>query len=166
VLTPGVICVVLPPSFCGVKSIIESKSITEYPSPSREQAFHIKGSEEFLNLIKNRLQSEFPDQDELFEYVPDDTGFHVAKITGFYEDKVGCVPFEVQILTQEGRRDSRVGRAAHIFYKLMRQLGHRYAPSDLEIYKLHQLNKRKQYIRSDQLVPASEDRLEALIQDL
>ncbi len=149
-----------------VRAMLASEQITPWPSPSRDEAFHIEGSQEFIDSMRDGLTLAFPDEIRLFEFVPNDSGFHVAKMTGYYEDDIGCAPFEVQLLTQEGRKDSRIGRAAHIFYKIMRKLGHKYTPGEHEVERLAALNARKAHLGTDGLCPSSQERLESFIQEL
>lgn len=148
------------------RAMLASEQITPWPSPRRDEAFHIGGSQEFIDSMRDSLTVAFPDDIQLFQFAPNDSGFHVAKMTGYYENDKGCVPFEVQLLTQEGRKDSRVGRAAHIFYKIMRKLGHRYTPGQDEIDRLAALNARKAHLGTDGLCPSSQERLESFIQEL
>ena len=145
---------------------LSGQAITPVAAPSRECAFHIRGSKAFVAKIRSELEHQFPDRQELFEYALDTHGFHVAKVTGYYEDNEGRVPFEIQALTAEGRRDARIGKSAHIFYKLSRQLGDRYTPAEQEIQSLARINHRKEYLGIDGLTPASEQRLEIRLQQL
>lgn len=156
-----------------VEKMLAADHITPDPSPTRTQAFHIRGSDAFVNSIKHRLIQAFPDQQNLFEYVPDDTGFHVAKATGYYEPNDSTegsddtkIPFEIQLLTQEGRKDSRVGRAAHALFKLSRVFGRKYKPTRRQVKALRKLNDRKEHVGSDELCRPSEKRVEALYDDI
>lgn len=148
------------------QAMLASEQITPWPSPSRDEAFHIGGSQALIDTMRDSLTLAFPDSIQLFQFAPNDSGFHVAKMTGYYESDMGCAPFEVQLLTQEGRKDSRIGRAAHIFYKIMRKLGHRYTPGQSEIDRLAALNARKARLGTDGLCPSSQERLTAFVQEL
>lgn len=141
-------------------------SITPVAAPSRTQAFHIRGSKSFVDTLREELERHFPDHQRLFEYVIDDHGFHVAKVTGFYEDNEGCVPFEIQALTAEGRKQSRIGKGAHIFYKLSRQMNTPFTPTEQEISGLEQINSRKIHLGKDGLTPASAARIDQRINEL
>lgn len=100
-------------------------SIQPYPSPSRKCSFHIEGDAQFISAIKQTMDEQFPDRLNKISFRLDDKkGFRVAKMTGFYTSIDGVVPFEVQLLTEEDRRTARVGTAAHIFFKLSKQLNH------------------------------------------
>ncbi len=147
-----------------VYSMLKSQHITPWPSPRRKESFHIRGSSAFVEQLKAALIARF--DPAMFEFVEDDTGFHVAKMTGYYEDAAGCVPFEVQVLTQEGRKDSRTGKSAHIFYKIMRMLGVKYVPTEEQTTRLAAFNARRAHMGTDGLCPPSEQRFANFIDDL
>lgn len=146
-----------------IKNMLATDEITPWPSPTRDHAFFVQGSQEFKDLIRPILTKEFGE--ELVQFDDKDTGFHVAKMTGYYEDDQGCVPFEVQFLTQEIRNGARTGPFAHIFYKLQRKLGIKYIPTDQEIKGLTNVNKRQKHLGSDGLCPKSRARLNELLQN-
>lgn len=141
----------------------EIGSIQPYPAPSRKHSFHVEGDAQFISVIKQAMAEKFPDElDELSFKIDNDKGFRVAKMTGFYTSHDGVVSFEVQLLTEEDRHTSRVGTAAHIFYKLSRQLGHRYTPTEEDIRGLEQINQRKQYLGDGGLCKSSYDRVNTI----
>lgn len=148
-----------------VKRMRSSEKITPFPSPSRRQAYHISGSKSFKAFIRAKLEEAFPDEDidSTFDIKPADTGFHVAKATGFYEDEKGCVAFENQVLTREGREDARSGKSAHAWFKLMRLFDIKIVPNDHQVAAMNRLNERKEHFGGDGLCPESEIRLESLI---
>ncbi len=141
-------------------------AITPVAAPSRTQAFHIRGSEGFVRTIRQELEKHFPDHQGLFEYVVDDHGFNVAKVTGFFEDTEGCVPFEIQALTTEGRKQTRIGKGAHIFYKLSRQMNMPFTPTEQEIAGLERINQRKVHMGKDGLTPASAARIDQRLDEM
>lgn len=131
-----------------------------YPAPSRAHSFHVEGDADFVATIKQHFVEQFPEELESISFKTDEKkSFRVAKMTGFYTSKEDVVPFEVQLLTEEDRHTARVGTAAHIFYKLSRQLGYRYIPTEHDIQGLEQINQRKQYLGGEGLCKGSYDRV-------
>ena len=132
--------------------------IYPYQAPSREHAFFVEGDDEFIDVVKTRLTDEFGENIEKFVKFKVDTkkGFRVAKLTGYHSGESAILPFEIQIITQDDRHNSRVGKAAHIFYKLSRQLGKRYDPTEEDLQRLAHVNERKEHFGSDGLCGSSQ----------
>lgn len=147
-----------------IEKMLLSEKVSVHPSPSRTCEFHISGDRQFVDYIRSCIVERFPLEHESFEFIADTTGFNVAKATGFYEDQEGCVAFETQVLTQQGRKDSRSGRSAHVFYKFMRFFGKRYIPDDEQIAAIAEFNSRKEHMGTNGLCPASEARYNQFVQ--
>ncbi len=133
-------------------------TVYPYQAFSRDKAFYVEGDDDFINIVRQRLTDEFDDDIARFVKFKCDTkkGFRVAKITGYHSGDTSILPFEIQFITQEDRHNARVGKAAHIFYKLSRQLGRRYDPTKEELEKLENINGRKEHFGSDGLCHISQ----------
>ena len=122
--------------------------ITPYAAPGRDKILKVEGDTQFIKDIKAAFEARYPGtRAEAYINFKEDNkkGFRVAKMTGLYEDQVsGILPFEVQILTKEDRKATRHGVAAHILYKLGKQLGYQLQPTEEQLTRMSELNRRKQ----------------------
>ncbi|MBP9667709.1 hypothetical protein KBD87_02800 [Candidatus Saccharibacteria bacterium] len=124
----------------------EGTQITFKASPSRNQPFHIKGTPEFVQLVREGLREKGIDavDESKFDTRDDEQyGFHVAKVTFFltheYNDQQGNLqkvdlPVEIQVLSQDARDNARSGAASHIILKIAKKLGRKL--SDKETHEL------------------------------
>ena len=122
-------------------------SVTPHAAPSRDEILKVEGRTEFINYIKTKFKERYfnIDPKQYIEFKEEnEKGFHVSKITGLYEDhKSGILPFEIQVLTEKDRQSARYGEAAHILYKLSKQLGYRLEPTKKQLASMSALNGRK-----------------------
>ena len=123
-------------------------TITPYAAPGRDKILKVEGDTQFIKDIKAAFEARYPGTraEEYIDFKEDNKkGFRVAKMTGLYEDQAsGILPFEVQILTKEDRKAARHGIAAHILYKLGKQLGYQLQPTEGQLTRMSNLNRRKQ----------------------
>ena len=122
--------------------------ITPYAAPGRDKILKVEGDTQFIKDIKAAFEARYPGTraEEYIDFKEDNKkGFRVAKMTGLYEDQAsGILPFEVQVLTKEDREATRHGIAAHILYKLGKQLGYQLQPTEGQLTRMSNLNRRKQ----------------------
>ncbi len=122
--------------------------ITPYAAPGRDKILKVEGDTQFIKDIRAAFEARYPGTraEEYIDFKEDNKkGFRVAKMTGLYEDQAsGILPFEVQILTKEDRKAARHGVAAHILYKLGKQLGYQFQPTEEQLTRMSELNRRKQ----------------------
>ena len=122
--------------------------ITPYAAPGRDKILKVEGDTQFIKDIKAAFEARYQGTraEEYIDFKEDNKkGFRVAKMTGLYEDQAsGILPFEVQILTKEDRKAARHGVAAHILYKLGKQLGYQFQPTEEQLTRMSELNRRKQ----------------------
>ena len=122
-------------------------SVTPHAAPSRDEILKVEGRTEFINYIKTKFKERYlnTDPEQYIEFKEENKkGFHVSKITGLYEDHTsGILPFEIQVLTEKDRQSARYGEAAHILYKLSKQLGYRLEPTKKQLASMSALNGRK-----------------------
>lgn len=111
------------------------------PSNGRLTPVFIDGSNEYVAAVLGELESrQIPPQmyeakAESNQQAEERRGYQkyqVSKVTFFAEQNSVDIPVEVQFLTKEERRRSRLGETAHIVYKYLRQ----FFPSDTEIENL------------------------------
>ena len=123
-------------------------TITPYAAPGRDKILKVEGDTQFSKDMKAAFEARYPGTraEEYIDFKEDNKkGFRVAKMTGLYEDQAsGILPFEVQILTKEDRKAARHGVAAHILYKLGKQLGYQFQPTEEQLTRMSELNRRKQ----------------------
>ena len=123
-------------------------TITPYAAPGRDKILKVEGDTQFIKDIKAAFEARYQGTraEEYIDFKEDNKkGFRVAKMTGLYEDQAsGILPFEVQILTKEDRKAARHGVAAHILYKLGKQLGYQFQPTEEQLTRMSELNRRKQ----------------------
>lgn len=126
----------------------DNYTITPYAAPGRDKILKVEGDTQFIKDIKAAFEARYPGThaEEYIDFKEDNKkGFRVAKMTGLYEDEAsGILPFEVQILTKEDRKAARHGVAAHILYKLGKQLGYQFQPTEEQLTRMSELNRRKQ----------------------
>ena len=122
--------------------------ITPYAAPGRDKILKVEGDTQFIKDIKAAFEARYQGTraEQYIDFKEDNKkGFRVAKMTGLYEDQAsGILPFEVQILTKEDRKAARHGVAAHILYKLGKQLGYQFQPTEEQLTRMSELNRRKQ----------------------
>jgi len=122
-------------------------SVTPHAAPSRDEMLKVEGRTEFINYIKTKFKERYfnIDPEQYIEFKEENKkDFHVSKITGLYEDHTsGILPFEIQVLTEKDRQSARYGVAAHILYKLSKQLGYRLEPTKKQLASMSALNGRK-----------------------
>ena len=122
-------------------------SVTPHAAPSRDEMLKVEGRTEFINYIKTKFKERYfnIDPEQYIKFKEENKkDFHVSKITGLYEDHTsGILPFEIQVLTEKDRQSARYGVAAHILYKLSKQLGYRLEPTKKQLASMSALNGRK-----------------------
>jgi len=119
----------------------EENGITLECAKSKNKPIFIGGSEKYVSKIIEKLKENKVDEEEYeFRFETEEKaeerrGYHkyeVSKLTFFFECDGIKIPTEVQFVTKDERRRSRVGEIAHLIYKYLRQ----YFPSEKEIEKM------------------------------
>ena len=139
--------------------------VTLTPTSSRDAAVHVKGPLSYIETIREGLGFESLEaMREVVDVVEvDEKAHHVCKVTlVFSQPGRPDLRAEVQITTKTDRKESRVGQAAHVLYKLVSRLGTLNEPLDREAHAqaLALINERKKHLSPDraELTIASIDR--------
>ena len=113
------------------------------PSPSRDAAVHIRGTETFCNKIASEVyQRGYSKSIDIRDNEPV-AGMEVAKLTFMYES----LGMEIQFITETKRNAMRTEEIAHIFYKLGIA-----DPTEEQIKAIKRINQRKDSVKSPVLV--------------
>jgi hypothetical protein len=119
--------------FSGLIAALERMSASEnprfvpMPAPSRDKAYHIRGSEKFIGAVLGHSSLREVLGEELTDLIdippPKEEGYQVAKVT-FLFDPEGTepalespIPVEIQVQTRRDRFNSRTGSCAHVAHK-------------------------------------------------
>lgn len=92
-----------------------------HPAPSKEAAAYIQGSGEYVNQVLCELQQ--------YQSLPNvqirqqEGIYQVCKCTFMVEHQGQVLPVEMQFMTNDDRRNARVGRTAHILFKQQHEAG-------------------------------------------
>ena len=100
------------------------------PSPSRNYAISVQGSEAYKSYIAQRLADAGITDVEIKDLSPEEIKaqavdpYEVTKVTFMaHDEKSGIdIPTEMQFVTKEERRRARTGEVMHIIYKYIKQL--------------------------------------------
>ncbi len=118
-------------------------SIELRPSPSRDAAVHIRGTENFCNKIASEVYRRgYYKSIDIRDNEPV-AGMEVAKLTFMYEG----LRMEIQFITETKRNAMRTEEIAHIFYKLGIA-----DPTEEQIKAVKRINERKDSVKSPVLV--------------
>ncbi len=161
-----------------LKRIIERSSsderVTLTPTSERDAAIHVKGTGEYIETIRLGLGFESLEaMREVVDIVEVDAGAHrVCKVTlVFAQPGRPELRAEIQITTESDRVENRIGKAAHMLYKLVKHLGISASSIDREDYAqdLALIHARKKHLGAtdyDQLTSGSLIRADSLYKDL
>jgi len=166
-----------------LKSILERSRndgrITLTPTAERTAAIHIKGPNEYIEIIREGLGFEsLAAMREVADVVEVDEGTHrVCKVTLVFtqpkqDGQAGPdLRTEIQITTKDDRIENRIGKAAHTLYKLVKYLGISANSIDRENYAqdLALIHARKKHLGAtsyDQLTSGSLARADSLYKEL
>lgn len=167
-----------------LKRILERAESDEYvvltPTSERDKAVHVKGPTEYIEAICEGLGYESVDaMRKDIDVVTVAEGAHqVCKVTLVFKqpekDKKPERPdlrAEIQITTESDRVENRIGKAAHMLYKLVKHLGISDDSIDKEHYAqdLALIHARKKHLGAtdyDQLTSGSLDRAGKLYEEL
>ncbi len=97
-----------------VEKLDETEDIHLTPSPSRDSALHVRGTQEFTSTILASSVVEHGVDIKVNGAV--DSSYQVAKVTFIYQG----INVEIQVLTETDRVEARTGKSAHIFDKAKR----------------------------------------------
>lgn len=126
--------------------------ITPQNSRSRNTAYHIAGSEDFLARMTSAISSD--EYGVTLHTRKTTNGFEVAKATFIYHlalnGKVYGVPSELQIQTRNARDIANAGEASHAFKE-----SSRYNPSPAEIEAIQHIHSRGDAVAEPDLTPQS-----------
>jgi len=162
-----------------LKRILERASsderVTLTPTSARTAAVHVKGTANYIETIRQGLG--FESLDAMRQVVDvlevNEDSHHVCKVTlVFAQPGRPDLRAEIQITTEKDRIENRIGKAAHILYKLVKHLGPAAAEIiDKEDYtqQLALIHARKDYLGSsneDQLTSGSLLRADAFYKEL
>ena len=167
-----------------LKRILEraknNKHVILTPTSERDKAIHVKGPTEYIEAIREGLSYESVDaMREDVDVVAVAEGAHqVCKVTLVFKqpekDEKPERPdlrAEIQITTESDRVENRIGKAAHMLYKLVKHLGISDDSIDKEHYAqdLALIHARKQHLGAtnyDQLTSGSLVRANKLYEEL
>ena len=154
--------------------------VTLTPTSDRDAAIHVKGTKEYIETIREGLGFENLDaMKKVVDVVEVGEGAHrVCKVTlVFAQPETDTRPArpdlraEIQITTEGDRVENRIGKAAHMLYKLVKHLGLGADAIDREDYAqdLALIHARKKYLGAtsyDQLTSGSLARANSLYKEL
>lgn len=161
-----------------LKRILERSNsddrVTLTPTSARDAAIHVKGTGEYIETIRAGLGFEsFEAMREVVDVVEVDNGAHrVCKVTlVFAQPGRPELRAEIQITTESDRVENRIGKAAHMLYKLVKHLGISGDSIDKEHYAqdLALIHARKKHLGAtsyDQLTSGSLVRADTLYKEL
>jgi hypothetical protein len=161
-----------------LKRILERSSSDERvaltPTSERDAAIHVKGTGEYIETIRKGLGFESLEaMREVVDVVEVDAGAHrVCKVTlVFAQPGRPELRAEIQITTESDRVENRIGKAAHMLYKLVKHLGIGAESIDREDYAqdLALIHARKKHLGAtsyDQLTSGSLNAAAALYREL
>jgi hypothetical protein len=90
-----------------------SEDFCPTPSPSRQQAIHVRGSDVYrAHVMRHLHEADFAES--LVQQKPDNRGMNLTKVTTFYKG----LPIEIQFVDEEVRAMMRYGQVSHFGYKL------------------------------------------------
>ncbi len=121
----------------------DSEEITYRAAPSRDHALHVKGTEEFRKMVTNQetpsLSGGHPLKDHLIDVPEKDTSYKVTKATFMLHKKnpdqtTILLPVEIQIVSDEVRKEARLGRASHWIFKIEKYHGVEMSDEEKDIY--------------------------------
>jgi len=161
-----------------LKRIIERSESDERvvltPTSERDAAIHVKGTAEYIETIREGLGYEnLEAMRKVADIVEVDAGAHrVCKVTlVFTQPGRPELRAEIQITTESDRVENRIGKAAHMLYKLIKHLGIGADTIDREDYAqdLALIHARKKHLGAtnyDQLTSGSLSRADSLYKEL
>ena len=145
------------------------------PTSERDAAIHVKGTSEYIETIRTGLGFESLEaMREVVDVVEVGEGAHrVCKVTlVFAQPGRPELRAEIQITTESDRIENRIGKAAHMLYKLVKHLGLGADSIDREDYAqdLALIHARKKYLGAtedqDRLTSGSKARAKELYDHL
>jgi hypothetical protein len=95
----------------------KSDKVSFRKAPSKDKPLYVQGSDEYTQIILDSTQSNGIDSSDIQQNIVDNGKFEVAKLTFDLTHDRGITPVEVQFVTEDARKDSRIGETAHILFK-------------------------------------------------
>ncbi len=146
-----------------LQQAIDSPRTNLLPSPSRDLCMHVKGTEDYIEQIRQAMG--FPDRASMDDYIdvvpvgPEQ--YQVAKITFTYQRWGEPWPqhVEIQLNTEKDRVEARIGSAAHALFKLTGGVN---IASEKEIAAIRELHAQKEHLGQNGLTPLSRQRADQL----
>lgn len=135
------------------------------PAPSRDSAIHVRGTQNYLAEVA--VGMGYSSIDELAAIADvrkvAEGDYQVAKVTFAFQQWGEAKPLltEIQTNDSDGRKQARVGSAAHAMFKLTHQLA---TPEQVEA--IEQIHSRKELLGVNGLTKQSRERAEQLLYDI
>lgn len=127
-----------------IKRLTASDRLYLKPAPSKSKAIYVQGSEQYIKSMCAGFSPDFAEKNIQTKVLDEAAGkvFSVAKFTCMLDDEL---PVEMQFLTQEARRDARIGETSHWMYK-MRKDGLFYSQEEMvsSLDMVQEIYRRKQ----------------------
>lgn len=144
-----------------LSAIHTSPNLSLTPSPSREQAIHVRGSSDYIEAL--RIACDYTSREDMEQFVDVKDAasgeFHVAKATFTYAaPNGGALRTEIQFNTEQDRIDARIGSAAHIAYKYAK------TGQSIDVEILKRIRARKDDMSRQILISPSHERAQHLLQ--
>lgn len=136
-----------------------------HPSPSRDNAVHVRGTEQYIADIARGMGydsvAELHEHADVRKTTP--TDYHVAKMTMSFQQWGEAEPLlvELQTNTAEARQEARVGSPSHALHKLTQRPA---TPQQVEA--LAQIRSSKELLGINGLTNQSRARAEQLLSDI
>lgn len=152
------------PTVNAVLGNLDAANIDFVCAPSRHELIHIKGSADFLDSIREKVNFE----SKSFVCEQSDNGYEAVKITLSHHYHGVEYPIEIQITHDVARKNSRYGMASHTVFKLSKLFDLDVSQEELEqiAIDLSEINERKQALlkKNQHLCDESNSRVDRFLE--